>query len=144
MKVWGLAKLNAFTKKQPITLLSVAFVLLVLLIVSNALVMVGLVKRDMLVRKMKKWLLFARNQGIKFSEDMTQELGLEDDEQTMVDEVKAVKSEMVSEGMEAEEENEEMPMEEVDEDELLEDEDEEVMEEPFSGEDGMLDYSPFQ
>ena len=143
MKVWGLAKLNAFTKKQPITLLSVAFVLLVLLIVSNALVMVGLVKRDMLVRKMKKWLLFARNQGIKFSEDMTQELGLEDDEQTMVDEVKAVKSEMVSEGMEAEEENEEMPMEEIDEEEVMEDE-EEVMEEPFSGEGGMLDYGPFQ
>lgn len=70
--------------------MSVAFVLLALLLVSNALVMVGLVKRDMLVRKMKKWLLFARAQGIKFSEDMTQELGLEEDEKTMVDEVKAV------------------------------------------------------
>jgi hypothetical protein len=139
MQVLGLKKLNAFTKKQPMWLLSVAFVLLVALLVSNALVFVGVWKRDQVIRKMKKWLLVARKQGLALSEDMTAELGLDEDENAMVEEVKKAKAEVVvSEGMEGEvkhEENEEEPVEE----EVVVDEVEEV-EEPFEQDQS---YAPF-
>ena len=120
-------------------LLSVAFVLLVALLVSNALVFVGVWKRDQVIRKMKKWLLVARKQGLALSEDMTAELGLDEDENAMVEEVKKAKAEVVvSEGMEGEvkhEENEEEPVEE----EVVADEVEEV-EEPFEQDQS---YAPF-
>ena len=139
MQVLGLKKLNAFTKKQPMWLLSVAFVLLVALLVSNGIVFVGVWKRDQVIRKMKKWLLVARKQGLALSEDMTAELGLDEDENAMVEEVKKAKAEVVvSEGMEGEvkhEENEEEPVEE----EVVADEVEEV-EEPFEQDQS---YAPF-
>lgn len=81
MKFPSLKDLNSFTKKQPVTLLSVAFVLLVLLVVSNVLVFIGLWKRDQVIRKMKKFLLVAREYGLALSEDMTTELGLEKKEE---------------------------------------------------------------
>ena len=88
---------------------------------------------------MKKWLLVARKQGLALSEDMTAELGLDEDENAMVEEVKKAKAEVVvSEGMEGEvkhEENEEEPVEE----EVVADEVEEV-EEPFEQDQS---YAPF-
>lgn len=68
--MFGLKQLNAYTKKQPMTLLSVALVLLVLLVASNVLVFLGLVKRDSVLRKVRKYLLVMREGGIKFSEDL--------------------------------------------------------------------------
>lgn len=59
-----LAKLNAYTKKQPITLLSVAFVLLVLLVLSNVLVFLGLVQRESILKKVRKYLMVMRRSGI--------------------------------------------------------------------------------
>lgn len=140
MQVWGLKKLNAFTKKQPMWLLSVAFVLLVALLVSNALVFVGVLKRDQVIRKMKKWLLVARKQGLALSEDMTAELGLDEDESAMVEEVKKAKAEVVSEGMEGEEEEPEMNEEEPVEEEAVEVDEVEEVEEPFEQD---QDYAPF-
>ena len=134
-----LAKLNAYTKKQPVTLLSVALILLGVLVVSNVLVFLGLVQRESVLKKVRKYLLIMRRSGIQFSEDMTNELKLDEDEaDTLAEEAEKVKAELVAEGME---EEPEMESEEVEEDEE-EPEMEEVVEdeepvEAFAGEDGM-------
>ena len=135
-----LAKLNAYTKKQPITLLSVAFVLLVLLVLSNVLVFLGLVQRESILKKVRKYLMVMRRSGIQFSEDMTNELKLDVDEvDSLAEEAAKVKAELVSEGMEEEPETEE-EVEEVEE-EVEEVETEEEPVEAFSGE--VQDYSSF-
>jgi hypothetical protein len=134
-----LAKLNAYTKKQPITLLSVAFVLLVLLVLSNVLVFLGLVQRESILKKVRKYLMVMRRSGIQFSEDMTNELKLDVDEvDSLAEEAAKVKAELVSEGMEGEPEEE---VEEETEEEVEEVETEEEPVEAFSGE--VQDYSSF-
>ena len=134
-----LAKLNAYTKKQPITLLSVAFVLLVLLVLSNVLVFLGLVQRESILKKVRKYLMVMRRSGIQFSEDMTNELKLDVDEvDSLAEEAARVKAELVSEGMEEEPEEE---VEEETEEEVEEVETEEEPVEAFSGE--VQDYSSF-
>jgi hypothetical protein len=134
-----LAKLNAYTKKQPITLLSVAFVLLVLLVLSNVLVFLGLVQRESILKKVRKYLMVMRRSGIQFSEDMTNELKLDVDEvDSLAEEAAKVKAELVSEGMEEEPEEE---VEEETEEEVEEVETEEEPVEAFSGE--VQDYSSF-
>ena len=134
-----LAKLNAYTKKQPITLLSVAFVLLVLLVLSNVLVFLGLVQRESILKKVRKYLMVMRRSGIQFSEDMTNELKLDVDEvDSLAEEAARVKAELVSEGMEEEPEQE---TEEETEEEVEEVETEEEPVEAFSGE--VQDYSSF-
>lgn len=132
-----LSKLNAYTKKRPTTLLSVALVLLVLLVVSNVLIFLGLVKRDSVLRKIRKYLIVMRRSGVEFSEDMTAELQLDDDVNELALEAEKVKSEMISEGME---EEPEMEME-VEEEESVDEETEEEAVEAFSGE--VQEYSSF-
>jgi hypothetical protein len=134
-------KVNKYTSKQPATLLSIAFGLLVLLVVSNVLVFLGLVQRDTVIRKMKKYLMVMRKSGVALSEDMVAELKLDEDETaTLAEEADKVKSGLVAEGMEEE------PVTETEvavEEEMPVEEEEEAPVEAFQGENDGMEYSKF-
>jgi hypothetical protein len=134
-------KVNKYTSKQPATLLSIAFGLLVILVVSNVLVFLGLVQRDTVIRKMKKYLMVMRKSGVALSEDMVAELKLDEDETaTLAEEADKVKSGLVAEGMEEE------PVTETEvavEEEMPVEEEEEAPVEAFQGENDGMEYSKF-